>query len=179
MNRALLAVLLAVAACQQLPQSADEPSGAPMRSSAALMLSPAAGGSVAASGARYEAAVVKDLEIVAARPADVVAMRDELARLFGASFREALQREGFVRLALPAESAADVVTIQSATMRVSLTELEIAVAVRDTRGRLLGWYAVEYRGESPGAHPMSHNEILRREFSDAGVQVAKAMAKAR
>jgi hypothetical protein len=42
--------------------------------------------------------------------------------------------------------------------------------VRDARGRLLGWYAVQYRGAS---------DDPRRMFADAGEQVAKAIATAR
>jgi hypothetical protein len=170
-----------------------------MHSSARLMQNAAAGGSAPARGSPYGAAIVKDLAIGKGRPenltgfdlANFEAMRAELATLFGATFRETLQREGYVRLALPGESGADVVTIQPATMRiapgynvggvegVAPTELEIAVAVLDARGRFLGWYAVQYSGELPSTLPVSRADVLRRAFADAGEQVARAIAKAR
>lgn len=182
MVRILISALavLALAACQLMPESGKAPAGTPIHSSATLMESAAGGGSAPATGRGYNAAIVKDLEITDARPAEFEAMRDELARLFGTSFRETLQREGYVRLALPGASTADVMTIQSATMRVSPAELEIAVAVRDARGRLMGWYAVQYSsGPVPGASTVSRADLLRRVFADAGEQAAKAIAKAR
>jgi len=163
--------LLALAACQQLPESTPAPAGT--ASSARLMQNAAAGASSDAQRGPYGAAIVKDLVIgnagVAIKP-----LCGELGALFGTAFRETLQREGYVRLALPEESTAEVVIIEPATMRVTPSELEIAVAVRDSRGRLLGWYAAQYSsGTLPG------KDGLRRMFADAGEQVAKAIAKAR
>ena len=113
-----------------------------------------------------------------------LAIRPELARRFGASFREALQLHGYVRQALAEDSDADVVVIQPVAMRIAiqggtLTGLEIAVAIRDARGRFLGWHAVRYLGESQDGPPVSHSDALRRAFADAGEQVARAIAKAR
>ena len=162
---------LALVACQQIPESAQ----APLHSSASLMQSAAAGGSAPAVGSPYAAAIVKDLDLAGVGP-----VRPELAAVFGAAFRETLQREGYLRLALPAHSTADVVTIQPAAMRISPSyELEIAVAVRDARGRFLGWYAVQYSSGLSDAPPAARNEAQRRVFADAGEQVAKAIAKAR
>lgn len=171
----LASVLAALIACQQVPQSTEAPAAIPLHSSAKLMQSAAAGGSAPARGSPYAAAIVKDLDLAGVGP-----VRPELAAVFGAAFREALQREGYVRLALPADSTADVVTIQPAAMRISPSyELEIAVAVRDPRGRFLGWYAVQYSAGLGDASPVSRNEMLRRVFADAGEQAAKAIAKAR
>ena len=170
-----------------------------IRSSAKLMQSAAAGGSALALGSPYGAAIVTDLVIGEGRPenltgvdlANFEAIRPELARLFGATFRETLRREGYLRRALPGESRADVVTIQPAAMRiapgynvggvegVAATELEIAVAVRDSGGRFLGWYAVQYSGGLRSVLPVSRNDVLRRAFADAGEQVARAIARAR
>lgn len=189
----------ALGACQQLPESREAPAAISMHSSARLMPNAAAGGSAPVRGSHYGAAIVKDLAIGEDRPenltgidlANFEAMRPELAMLFGAAFRETLQREGYVRLALPAESSAEVVTIQPATMRVAPghnvggaegiapTELEIAVAVRDARGRFLGWYAVQFSGELPSTLPVSRADVLRSAFADAGEQVARAIAQAR
>jgi hypothetical protein len=191
--------VLALPACQQLPESREAPNGLSIDSSAKLMPSAAAGGSVAALGSPYDAAIVTDLAIGADRPenltgfdlANFEAIRPELARLFGTAFRETLRREGYVRVALSGESGADIVTIQPATMRVApgynvggvegvaATELEIAVAVRDAGGRLLGWYAVQYSGGLRSAQPVPRNDVLRRAFADAGEQVARTIAKAR
>ena len=185
--------------CQQIPESGESLSPVPMRSSAKLMQTAAAGASAQARGGQYGAAIVKDLEIAGGKPenltgvdlANFEVMRPELARLFGAAFRETLRREGYVRAALPGESGADVVTIQPAAMRiapgynvggvegVATTELEIAVAFRDAGGRFLGWYAVQYSGGLRSTQPVSRNDVLRRAFADAGEQVAKAIAKAR
>jgi len=195
---AFLAVL-ALPACQQLPESREAAAGRPIRSSAKLMQSAAAGGSALALGSPYGAAIVTDLVIGRDRPenltgvdlANFEAIRPELARLFSATFRETLHREGYVRAALSEGSGADVVTIQPAAMRiapgynvggvegVATTELEIAVAVRDAGGRFLGWYAVQYSGGVRSAQPVSRNDVLRRAFADAGEQVAKAIARAR
>ena len=170
MFRTVLAMLLAfaLAACQQLPRPEAPSSPRAITSSAKLMQSAAAGANAPARVSRFTTAVVKDLVIEGSQ--SPAATRDELGALFGAAFRETLQREGYVRLALPGNSGADTATIQPATMRVSPSELEIAVAVRDARGRLLGWYAVQYRGASGDP---------RRMFADAGEQVAKAIATAR
>ena len=170
-----------------------------MRSSARLMQNAAAGASAAAQGSPYGAAIVNDLVIDPGRPenltgvdlANYEAARAEFARLFGAAFRATLNREGYVRTTLPGESSADVVIIQPATMRVApgynvggvggiaATELEIAVSVRDSGGRFLGWYAVQYSGSLRGVQPVERTDVLRRAFTDAGEQVAKAIAKAR
>lgn len=191
--------VLALAACQQLPESAQARAGTGMHSSARLMQNAAAGASAPARGSPYDAAIVKDLAFGDGKLenlsgfdlANFEAIRGELAILFGTSFRETLQREGYVRVALPPESGADVVTIQPATMRVapghnlggaagiSPTELEVAVAIRDARGRFLGWYAVQFSGELPSTLPVSRADVLRRAFADAGEQVARAIAKAR
>ena len=191
--------VLSLPACQLLPESPEALAGMPIRSSAKLMQSAAAGGSAQALGSPYGAAIVADLVIGKDRPdnltgvdlANFEAIRPELARLFGTTFRETLHREGYVRLALPGESGADVVTIQPAAMRiapgynvggvegVAATELEIAVAVRDSGGRFLGWYAVQYSGGLRSVLPVSRNDVLRRAFADAGEQVARAIAKAR
>jgi hypothetical protein len=201
MKKPIVIVLCAFAfgACQQLPESRQAHAGPVMNSSARLMQNAAAGGSAPTRGSRYDAAIVKDLAIGEAKPenlagfdlANFEAIRPELARLFGASFRETLQREGYVRLALPSESGAEVVTIQAAIMRVAPghnsggaegiapTELEIAVAILDARGRFLGWYAVQYSGELPSTLPLSRPDVLRRAFADAGEQVARAIADTR
>ena len=163
MSRLLFPALLVftLVACQQMLQSGDP---AAVRSSVTLMQAAGAGASASAQRSPYAAAIVKDLETADA----------ELGAVFGAAFRETLQREGYVRVALPDESGADVMIIQSATMRVSPSELEIAVAVRDARGRLLDWYAVHYSsGSLPG------KDGRRRMFADAGQQVARAIARAR
>jgi len=187
---AAFCAVLALPGCQQLPESRETTADIPFRSSAILMQSAAAGGSGPVLGSPFGAAIVTDLVIGRDRPenltgvdlANFEAIRPELARLFGAAFRETLRREGFVRVALSGESGADVVTIQPAAMRVApgaATELEIAVAVRDAGGRMLGWYAVQYNGGLRSAQPVSRNDMLRRAFADAGEQVAKAIARAR
>ena len=104
MYRTLIVALLAslaLPACTQVPRTPDA-SAAPVRSSASLMQTAAAGGSAPASEPRYRTAVVQDLAIEGVDP--------QLAALFGASFRETLQREGYVRLALPGESGASAST---------------------------------------------------------------------
>ena len=195
MYRTLLVALLtslALPACRQMPQAPETASGAAMHSSATLMQAAAAGGSAPRSEWRYRAAIVKDLDVGGVDPKTLTgAERAQLPVIFGASFREALQREGYVRLALPGESGADVVTIQPATMRIlpgrnsggadgiAPTELEIAVGVWDARRRFVGWYAVQYSGELRDTSPVPRIEVLRRVFADAGAQVAKALATAR
>lgn len=178
MYRVLALLALLIPACQQ----------APLHSSAALIRSAAAGASAPVQGHSYGAAIVKDLAIGDAPPenlagidlANYEAARGELAMLFGASFRETLQREGYVRVALTDESDGDVVVIQPATMRVSPSGLEIAVAELDARGRLIDWYAVQYsNGAAPGTTHLSNTDFLRRLFADAGEQVAKAIANSR
>lgn len=177
MYRVLALLALLIPACQQ----------APIHSSAALIRSAAAGASTPVQHS-YGAAIVKDLAIGDAPPenltgidlANYEAARSELAMLFGASFRETLQREGYVRVALTAESDGDVVVIQPATMRVSPSGLEIAVAELDARGRLIDWYAVQYgNGALPGTAHLSNTDFMRRLFADAGEQVARAIAAAR
>src|SRR5881394_5703 len=124
---AAFCAVLALPACQQLPESREAATGISIRSSAKVMPSAAAGGSVAALGSPYGAAIVPDLVIGGDRPenltgvdlANFEAIRPELARLFGAAFRETLHREGYVRVGLSGESGADVVTIQPAAMRIA------------------------------------------------------------
>jgi hypothetical protein len=181
MPRILLAALLASLAlpgCRQMPESrATLP--VEMHSSAVLMPAAAAGGSSPVRGSPYAAAIVNDLVFAPEDLASLGKARGELAALFGAAFRQALKREGYVRLALPEGSGADVVTIQPATMRISPAyELDIAVAVRDSGGRFLGWYAVHYSAGWRDTPP-SRSEALRLVFADAGEQAAKAIARGR
>lgn len=197
----LLAALVAtlLGACQQIPPAAESPT-LPVQSSARVMQSSAAGASAERRAHPYGAAVVRDLVIADIPPenltgvdlANFEAVRGELARRFGATFRETLRREGYVRVALTGESAADVVIIQPATMRispgynvggvegVSPTELEIAIAVREPSGRLIGLYAVQYTGAvRHTTAPIARTDLLRSVFTDAGEQVARAIAKSR
>ena len=178
MYRVLALLALLLPACQQ----------APIHSSAALIRSAATGASAPVQEHSYGAAIVKDLAIGDAPPenltgidlANYEAARSELAMLFGARFRETLQREGYVQVALTDESDGDVVVIQPATMRVSPSGLEIAVAEFDARGRLIDWYAVQYsNGAVSGATHLSRTDFLRRLFADAGEQVARAIANSR
>ena len=211
----ILAALLAaltLAACENAPRSkepdaaaspsrgaadADPVASAKLRSSIELRRPAGAGSSVPARSGAYPVAVVMDLAIEArdstnltdAERVEFEVIKGELSQLFGASFREALQKAGYVQ-AIAGEGTRGAVVIRPTLTKFTAPTnrgtmggihtgiLEISVTVQDDTGGLLGSYQLKYAAALL-ANRLPAMDIQRRVFPDAGSKVAHAMAKGR
>lgn len=211
---AMLAVL-ALAACQNVPGSKEPaPSAAStqgpvatgdvgrvqraqLRSSIALRPQAGAGSTAPARSGAYPSAIVNDLVIAAGDSRNLTvperdqfdAIKPELSRLFGDSFRDALRQARYVDNVVGAGTAGAVVIEATLTQLTAATNrgtmagihpgvMDFTVNVSDAAGRLLGSYQLHYEvalrlGSAPSM------EVQRRVFSDAGSRVAQAIAKGR
>ena len=211
----ILAALLAaltLAACENAPRSkepdaaatpsrgaadADPVASAKLRSSIELRRPAGAGSTAPARSGAYPTAVVMDLAIDArdsknltdAERAEFEVIKGELSQLFGASFRETLQKAGYVQ-SIAGDGARGAVVIRPTLTQFTAPTnrgtmggihtgiMEITVTVQDDAGSLLGSYQLKYAAALL-ANRLPAMDIQRRVFPDAGSKVAQAMAKGR